>query len=70
MKKIVPELIAKWERKTGLTVLHCGIRKMKTKWGSCDPLRKMIWLNLELIKKPMNCIEYIIVHEMVHFLER
>jgi len=70
MKKIVPELIAKWERKTGLTVLHCGIRKMKTKWGSCNPVSKRIWLNLELIKKPMNCIEYIIVHEMVHFLER
>ena len=42
---------------------------MKTKWGSCNPVHKRIWVNLELIKKPINCIEYIVVHEMVHLLE-
>ena len=43
---------------------------MKTRWGSCNPTHKRIWLNLELIKKPINCLEYVVVHEMVHFLER
>lgn len=47
-----------------------GIKKMKTKWGTCNRKAKRIWLNLELAKKPPECLEYIVVHEMVHFLER
>ena len=47
-----------------------GIRKMKTKWGTCNREVKRIWLNTELAKKPFHCIEYIIVHELVHLLER
>ena len=43
---------------------------MKTKWGSCNPRDNRIWLNLELVKKPIQCLEYIVVHEMVHFIER
>lgn len=43
---------------------------MKTKWGTCNPEAKRIWLNLELIKKPTKCLEYVIVHELVHFLEK
>jgi hypothetical protein len=43
---------------------------MKTKWGTCNPVARRIWLNLELAKKPMECIEYIVVHEMIHILER
>ncbi len=43
---------------------------MKTKWGSCNPSEKRIWLNLELAKKPVQCLEYIIVHEMVHLIEQ
>lgn len=70
MKKILSNIIKKWEVKTGLKVSQYGIKKMKIKWGSCNPSTKSIWLNLELIKKPINCIEYIVVHEMVHFLER
>ena len=70
MKKILPDIIRKWEIKSGLQVGSFGIKRMKTKWGSCNPAHKRIWLNLELIKKPTNCLEYIVVHEMVHFLER
>ena len=70
MKRILPGIVRKWEIKSGLQVDSFGIKRMKTKWGSCNPSYKRIWLNLELIKKPVNCLEYIVVHEMVHFLER
>ena len=70
MKRLLPRIIQKWEIKSGLKVGAYGIKRMKTKWGSCNPNQKRIWLNLELIKKPINCLEYIVVHEMVHFLER
>ena len=70
MKRILPGIVRKWEIKSGLQVDSFGIKRMKTKWGSCNPCHKRIWLNLELIKKPINCLEYIVVHEMVHFLER
>ncbi len=70
MKRILPGIVRKWEIKSGLQVDSFGIKRMKTKWGSCNPSHKRIWLNLELIKKPINCLEYIVVYEMVHFLER
>jgi len=70
LKKIVPDLIAKWEKIIGVSTSEFGIKKMRTKWGTCNPEAKRIWLNLELAKKPMECIEYIIVHELVHLLER
>jgi len=47
-----------------------GIKRMKTKWGSCNIEAKRIWFNLELIKKPPHCLEYIVVHELMHFFER
>ena len=47
-----------------------GIKRMKTRWGTCNTKAKRIWMNLELAKKPIHCLEYIIVHEMVHLLER
>jgi predicted metal-dependent hydrolase len=70
LKEIVPELIAKWERKIGVQSNEFGIRKMRTKWGTCNTEAKRIWLNLELAKKPIECLEFIIVHELVHLLER
>jgi predicted metal-dependent hydrolase len=63
-------LIAKWEAQVGLRVAECGIKQMKTKWGACNINAGRIWLNLELVKKPVRCLEYIIVHETVHLLER
>ena len=50
--------------------VNFGIRKMKTKWGNCNIEKRMLWFNVELAKKPIECIEYIVVHEMVHLLER
>ncbi len=70
LKKITPKLIAKWEKKIGVKSNEFGIKKMRTKWGTCNTKAKRIWLNLELAKKPKVCIEYIIVHELVHLLER
>jgi predicted metal-dependent hydrolase len=69
LKQVVPTLIAKYEKRMKVKVAEFGIRKMKTKWGTCNPLAKRIWLNLELAKKPPECLEYIVVHEMTHLLE-
>ena len=70
LKKIIPEMINKWENKIGVQLNEFGIKKMRTKWGTCNTEAKRIWLNLELAKKPLDCIEYIVVHELVHLLER
>lgn len=66
----IPTLRAKWEPAVGVTVVEVRIKKMKTLWGSCNAEAGRIWLNLELVKKPASCLEYILVHEMVHLLER
>jgi predicted metal-dependent hydrolase len=70
LKKLIPSIINKWEQEMGITVSEWRVKLMKTKWGSCNIEQKRIWLNLELAKKPIQCLEYIIVHEMVHLLER
>jgi predicted metal-dependent hydrolase len=70
LKTIVPKYISKWETKMQVQVSEFGIKKMKTKWGTCNREERRIWINLELAKKPLECLEYIIVHEMVHLLER
>jgi predicted metal-dependent hydrolase len=69
LKATIPPLIAKWEKHLGVTIESFSIRKMKTQWGSCSPETKSIRLNLELAKKPLECLEYVIVHEMLHLLE-
>jgi predicted metal-dependent hydrolase len=65
----IPPLIAKWEYLMGVEVASFSVRKMKTKWGSCTPSLQTIRFNLELAKKPAECLEYVIVHELVHLLE-
>lgn len=70
LKKQIPKLIEKWEKLMTIKVNEWQVKQMKTKWGSCNIEKKRIWLNLELAKKPEHCLEYIIVHEMVHLLER
>ena len=67
-KKATP-IIAKWELSLGVKVKRCFIQRMKTKWGSCNPQSGNIRLNTELAKKPIECLEYIILHEVVHLLE-
>ena len=69
LKIAVPPLIAKWEPLMGVKVNRFFVRRMKTKWGSCNPDAGNIRLNTELAKKPPECLEYIIVHEMAHLLE-
>ncbi len=70
LKKKIPALIQKWETIIGVKVADWGVKQMKTKWGASSIDARRIWLNLELAKKPFQCLEYIIVHEMVHLLER
>lgn len=70
LKTRIPDLLSRWEPIIGKQALDWGIKKMKTKWGSCNIAQSRIWLNLELAKKPVDCLEYVLVHELVHLLER
>lgn len=70
LKKQIPPIIDKWEKILKVVVADWQVKQMKTKWGSCNIEEKRIWINLELAKKPDRCLEYIIVHEMIHLLER
>lgn len=70
LKEAIPPIIAKWEKELNVRVAQFGIRKMRTKWGTCNPVTKRIWINLELAKKPVECLEYIVLHEITHLLER
>ncbi len=69
MHALLPKLIEKWESSIGVCVNDWGVRAMKTRWGSCNTMTKRISLNLNLIKKPLLCLEYVLVHEMIHLLE-
>ena len=69
IKKQINPLLAKWSKIIGVRFNEVCIRKMRTKWGTCNSKFKRIWLNLELVKKPVQCLEYVLVHEMVHLLE-
>lgn len=70
LKALVPPLLEKWQLVLDVDVADWGIKKMKTKWGACTIGAQRIWINLELAKKPVQCLEYIIVHELLHLLER
>ena len=65
-----PALVEKWQDIISVDLDDWGVKLMKTKWGSCNIEARRIWINLELAKKPLRCLEYIIVHELVHLLER
>lgn len=69
LHEFVPPLIKKWEPRLGVKVRAYFLQKMKTKWGSCNHLKGHIRLNTELVKKPKDLVEYVVVHEMVHLLE-
>ena len=70
LKRVLPDMISKWEDVIGVKASAWGVKQMKTKWGSCNTDAKRIWINLELAKKPLICTEYIVVHELVHLIER
>ena len=64
-----PAIIAEWEPRIGVQVTDWRIRRMKTRWGTCNTAARRIWLNSELAKKPLTCLEYVVVHEMAHLVE-
>ncbi|MEA3188728.1 MAG: hypothetical protein QOD99_2558 [Chthoniobacter sp.] len=70
LRLLIPPIVEKWEKILGVKASAWGIKKMKTKWGSCSVKSRRIWLNLELAKKPAQCLEYLIVHELTHLIER
>jgi len=70
LKEVLPNLIQKWETKMNVSSNDFGIKKMRTKWGTCNTTTKKIWISLELIKKQPDCLEYVVVHELIHLKER
>ncbi len=70
LRELARPMIEKWQVSLGVEVRSWGIKRMKTKWGTCHEDAGRFWINLELVKKPVHCLEYIIVHELTHLLER
>ena len=70
LREFAARVLETWKAELGVEVLEWGIKRMKTKWGSCNSKAQRIWLNLELIKKLPACLEYVAVHELVHLLAR
>ena len=70
LRETLPNVISHWEEQLGLQVPAWSIRRMKTKWGSCNRETRHLWFNVELAKKHPDCLEYLVVHEMTHYLER
>ena len=69
LRHAIPDLVATWEKKLGVTVPKWTLRRMKTKWGSCNRQTRHLWFNVELAKKHPDSLEYIVVHEMTHYFE-
>ncbi|ULB11850.1 M48 family metallopeptidase [Cereibacter azotoformans] len=70
LKLRVAPRVGSWSERLDVQVPQWGVRQMRTKWGSCNPDKHLIWVNLELAKKPLQCLDYVILHEMAHFLSR
>ena len=70
LKKLIPAIIEKWEKFLNVNIEDWQVKQMKTNWGTCNIEKKKILINLELAKKPLHCLEYVVLHEMVHLLER
>ena len=69
LKGAVPALVAKWEQRLDVAQVEWRVRRMRTKWGTCNPEAGRIWLNLHLSQKPRPCLEYVVLHEMLHLVE-
>jgi hypothetical protein len=67
---IISDMINKWQKKMGVQVKFWGIKQMKTRWGTCNHKNARVLINLELAKKPIACIEYVVVHELSHLIEK
>jgi len=69
MEQRLPKLSEKWQQVTGVSAAEWRIRKMKTRWGSCNTVQKRVWLNVRLAMLPPECLDYVIVHELCHLYE-
>jgi len=70
LAEALPDIVGYWEKVIGVSTAEYKIKRMKTKWGTCNRKARRIWINLELAKKSPECLTYIVVHELVHLLER
>lgn len=70
LKRVLSTVSAQCEKKTGVSADEFRIKNMRTRWGTCNIEKRRIWINLQLVKKPMECLEYVVIHELVHLLER
>lgn len=70
IKGEIPKLLEKWQKIIGVEAQEWGVKNMKTRWGTCNVRDRRIWLNLQLAKKHPKCLEYVVVHELVHLLEK
>ena len=70
LKRVLPQILAQCEDRIGVEVSACNIKYMKTRWGSCNVNEKRILINLQLVHKPIECLEYVVTHELVHLLEK
>lgn len=70
LRAVAEDLIHRWQKKIGVTAKGWSIKRMKTRWGTCNQETGRILLNLELAKKPISCVEYVVVHELLHLIEK
>lgn len=70
LQEKLPEIIKQCEKTVGVKADEYRIKNMRTKWGTCNILQKRIWISLELVKKPSECLNYVVTHELIHLLER
>ena len=70
LKELIPPLLTAWQPVMHVEAAEWGVKKMRTRWGSCNIRARRIWLSLELARKPVACLEYVVVHELTHLLER
>lgn len=70
LRERAEELFDAWEKVLGVQASELRVRRMRTRWGTCNVAKRRIWLNLELVTKPPRCLEYVVVHELVHLIER
>jgi predicted metal-dependent hydrolase len=70
LRTVSAQLLEIWQKEIGVALGSWGIKKMKTRWGTCNQRAARVWLNLELAKKPLPCIEYVVVHELLHLIEK
>lgn len=70
LKRVLTSIVEPIERKIGISANEFLVKNMKTKWGTCNIEKRRIWINLQLVKKPIECLEYIVTHELIHLLEK